>query len=109
MNYKLEVFKKASLCRNFELYTSKFIKTGDIYIPTYVSTGQEFIAASLSILCEKKKIIRLQDKSGKSYDNITVDDVNDGAQMKATCINWSQKMKYHDMLDLGIMTSEYKE
>ena len=55
MNYKLEVFKKASLCRNFELYTSKFIKTGDIYIPTYVSTGQEFIAASLSILCEKKK------------------------------------------------------
>ena len=54
MNYKLEVFKKASLCRNFELYTSKFIKTGDIYIPTYVSTGQKFIAASLSILCEKK-------------------------------------------------------
>lgn len=56
MNYRLEVFKKASLCRNFEIYTSKFIKTGDIYIPTYVSTGQEFIAASLSVLCATKKI-----------------------------------------------------
>lgn len=56
MNYRLEVFKKASLCRNFEYFTSKFIKSGDIYIPTYVSTGQEFIAASLSTLCSTKKI-----------------------------------------------------
>ncbi len=55
MNYRLEVFKKASLCRNFELYTSKYIKSGDIYVPTYISTGQEFISSSLSTLCKLKK------------------------------------------------------
>jgi TPP-dependent pyruvate/acetoin dehydrogenase alpha subunit len=56
MSYRIEVFKKASLCRNFELLTSKYITSGDIYIPTYTSTGQEFISSSLSVLCKIKKI-----------------------------------------------------
>ncbi len=56
MNYRLEVFKKASICRNFELFASKYINSGKIYIPTYLSTGQEFISSSLSEICKIKKI-----------------------------------------------------
>tara|TARA_B100001057_G_C22645153_1_gene869788 strand:+ start:41 stop:871 length:831 start_codon:yes stop_codon:yes gene_type:complete len=56
MSYRIEVFKKASLCRNFELLTSKYITSGDIYIPTYTSIGQEFISSSISVLCKTKKI-----------------------------------------------------
>ena len=58
---------------------------------------------------KNKKRKRKQDKSGKSYDIITVYHFDDGAQMKASCINWSKKMKYSDMLDLSIMNKEYKE
>ena len=56
MNYRLNVFKKASLCRNFELSTSDHINSGKIYVPTYVSTGQEFISSSLSVISKTKKI-----------------------------------------------------
>ena len=56
MSYRIEVFKKASLSRNFELLTSKYITSGDIYIPTYTSIGQEFISSSISVLCKIKKI-----------------------------------------------------
>ena len=58
---------------------------------------------------KNKKRKRKQDKSGKSYDIITVYQFDDGAQMMASCINWSKKMKYSDMLDLSIMNKEYKE
>lgn len=53
---KLEIFKKASLCRNFEEEVIVNIKNKNIKIPTYVSAGQEFISSSIATLCEKKKI-----------------------------------------------------
>ena len=53
---KLEIFKKASLCRNFEEEVIININNKNIKIPTYVSAGQEFISSSIATLCEKKKI-----------------------------------------------------
>ena len=56
MKYSLEVFNTAALCRNFEDLTAYYIKKKRIYTPTYLSTGQEFIASSLSTICKRKKI-----------------------------------------------------
>ena len=58
---------------------------------------------------ELKKRVRLQDKSGKSYENLSVYDFNNNDQIKLACINWSQKMKFTDMLDLVIMNDEVGE
>ena len=44
----IEIFRKASLCRNFENETFKQIQQKNITFPTYLSAGQEYIASSLS-------------------------------------------------------------
>ncbi len=55
-NFKLEIFKKASLCRNFEERVIVNVNNKNITTPVYVSAGQEFIAATLASICKKKKI-----------------------------------------------------
>jgi TPP-dependent pyruvate/acetoin dehydrogenase alpha subunit len=55
-NFRLEIFKKASLCRNFEERVIENVNNKNITTPVYVSAGQEFIAATLSSICKKKKI-----------------------------------------------------
>lgn len=55
-NFRLEVFKKASHCRHFEEQVIKNIKKKNIKIPTYVSAGQEFIAATIATVCKNLKI-----------------------------------------------------
>lgn len=55
-NFILNVFKKASLCRNFELKVFEQVKKKNIKIPVYLSAGQEFISSTLSTICEQKKI-----------------------------------------------------
>ncbi len=55
-NFRLEIFKKASLCRNFEERVIENVNNKKITTPVYVSAGQEFIAATLSSICKKKKI-----------------------------------------------------
>ena len=55
-NFRLEVFKKASYCRNFEEQVIININNKNITIPTYVSAGQEFIASTASVVCRSKKI-----------------------------------------------------
>lgn len=52
IKFRLKVFERASYCRHFEEQVIKNIKSKNINIPTYVSAGQEFIAATLSIICE---------------------------------------------------------
>ena len=37
---EIEVFKKAALCRNFELNVFKYIQNKKINIPVYLSVGQ---------------------------------------------------------------------
>ena len=54
--FRLEVFKTASLCRNFEEEVINNINKKNILIPTYVSAGQEFIASTISAICRKKRI-----------------------------------------------------
>ena len=54
--FKLNVFKKASLARNFEEEVIQNVKKKNIKIPVYVSAGQEFIASTIAAICEQKKI-----------------------------------------------------
>tara|TARA_Y100001970_G_scaffold293447_1_gene440267 strand:+ start:1816 stop:2652 length:837 start_codon:yes stop_codon:yes gene_type:complete len=54
--FRLKTFEKASYCRHFEEQVIKNLKNRKISIPTYVSAGQEFIAASMATICEDLKI-----------------------------------------------------
>ena len=54
--FRLKTFEKASYCRYFEEEVIKNLKNKNIKIPTYVSAGQEFIAASIATICEDLKI-----------------------------------------------------
>ena len=54
--FRLKTFEKASYCRHFEEQVIKNLKNKKITIPTYVSAGQEFIAASMATICEDLKI-----------------------------------------------------
>ncbi len=54
--FRLKTFEKASYCRHFEEQVIKNLKNKKITIPTYVSAGQEFIAASMATICEYLKI-----------------------------------------------------
>ncbi len=55
-NFRLDVFKKASLCRNFEEEVIKYLNNKTIKIPVYVSAGQEFISSTISVLSKKKRL-----------------------------------------------------
>ena len=52
--FRINVFRKASLCRNFEDQTFKYLKNKTIQLPTYLSAGQEYIAATLSEITKSK-------------------------------------------------------
>ena len=56
IKFRLQVFKIASLCREFEESVIQNLKSKKIKIPTYVSAGQEFIPSTISHICKKKKI-----------------------------------------------------
>tara|TARA_A100001515_G_scaffold124555_2_gene108831 strand:+ start:3978 stop:4811 length:834 start_codon:yes stop_codon:yes gene_type:complete len=47
-DFRMEVFKKASMCRNFENYLYKMIEEKNIKFPTYMSAGQEYISATIA-------------------------------------------------------------
>jgi len=55
-NFRLKVFEKASYCRHFEEQVIQNIKKKNIKVPTYVSAGQEFIAATIATICEINNI-----------------------------------------------------
>ena len=55
-NFRLKVFEKAAYCRHFEEQVVKNVKLKNINIPTYISAGQEFIAATIATICEMIKI-----------------------------------------------------
>ncbi len=48
--FQIEIFKKAALCRSFELNTFEAIKKKKIQIPVYLSGGQEYISSTLSTI-----------------------------------------------------------
>jgi acetoin:2,6-dichlorophenolindophenol oxidoreductase subunit alpha len=49
---RIEIFKKASLCRNFEEVVYTLIQEKRFKYPIYLSAGQEFIPATLSLFYE---------------------------------------------------------
>ena len=54
--FRLKTFEKAANCRYFEEQVIQNLKEKKITIPTYVSSGQEFISASMATICEDLKI-----------------------------------------------------
>ena len=54
--FKIEAFKKASLCRHFENQVYKVSQNKHIKFPFYLSAGQEYIAASIYTILEEKGI-----------------------------------------------------
>ena len=55
-NFRLEVFRKAAIARNFEEEVINNVKNKKINIPVYVSAGQEFISATIATICDFKNI-----------------------------------------------------
>ncbi len=55
-NFRINVFKRASLCRNFEQYVFDGIKNGLFKFPIYLSAGQEYISASIAEFMNEKNI-----------------------------------------------------
>ena len=55
-DFRFQVFKKASIARNFEEEVITNVKNKKIKIPVYVSAGQEFIASTIATICEQKKV-----------------------------------------------------
>ena len=53
---RLQVFKKASLCRNFDEVVFEKLQDKTIAYPTYLSVGQEFISATIAQVLEGKNI-----------------------------------------------------
>lgn len=47
-DYRLNVFKRAALCRNFEKKVFDLIRQGTFKFPIYLSAGQEYTAASIA-------------------------------------------------------------
>jgi len=70
---KLRIFEKAALCRAFENEVFQQVKLGVIKLPVYLSAGQEYIAATLSVALEQMGInsldrdIFIQHRGHSSY------------------------------------------
>ena len=93
-NIKLEIFKLASLCRNFELNTFQAIKSKKINIPVYLSAGQEYIPATLATIIKKnlriKPLIFAQHRCHSIYLSFGGDKlklINELLGLKNACTN----------------------
>mgnify|MGYP001234393774 CR=1 FL=1 len=53
---RLKVFNKASLCRNFDDVVFKKLQDKTIAYPTYLSVGQEFVAATIAQIVEDRNV-----------------------------------------------------
>ena len=93
----IEIFRKASLCRNFENETFKQIQQKNITFPTYLSAGQEYIASSLSHYLEKHNPhIFIQHRGHSTYLAFggKVEDLID--ELLNIYFEWGLPIGYHD-------------
>jgi pyruvate dehydrogenase E1 component alpha subunit len=66
--FRLNVFKRASLCRNFEEEVFKYSNMGVFKSPIYLSAGQEFIPATLAeIYKNQKPLLFAQHRAHSTY------------------------------------------
>ena len=69
-DYKINTFKRASLCRNFEQYVFDGIRNKLFKFPIYLSAGQEYISASIAETLNEKQIepnIFIQHRGHSTY------------------------------------------
>jgi len=69
-DYKINTFKRASLCRNFEQYVFNGIRNKLFKFPIYLSAGQEYISASIAEALNEKQIepnIFIQHRGHSTY------------------------------------------
>ncbi len=69
-DFRIEVFKRASLSHHFEEETFRQMKKKNIKFPTYLSSGQEFIPATIAQIMHDKKIeptIFIQHRGHSTY------------------------------------------
>jgi len=69
-NFELEVFKRASLCRNFEQYVFDGIKNKLFKFPIYLSAGQEYISSTISQVMKEQSVepnIFIQHRGHSTY------------------------------------------
>jgi pyruvate dehydrogenase E1 component alpha subunit len=69
-NFRLNVFRRASLCRNFEQYVFNGIKNKMFKFPIYLSGGQEYISATIAEVMKEKDIqpnIFIQHRGHSTY------------------------------------------
>lgn len=52
--FALNVFKRASVCRNFEQYVFDGIRSKIFKFPIYLSAGQEYISATIAQVMQDK-------------------------------------------------------
>ena len=55
-NFRLNVFQRASICRNFDDVVYLKLQQKVINFPTYLSAGQEFISAAVAQVLAEKQI-----------------------------------------------------
>lgn len=68
--FRLNVFRKAALCRNFENEAFKKIQQKHIKFPAYLSAGQEYISATIAEVLQNKSIeaaIFIQHRGHSTY------------------------------------------
>jgi|TARA_R100001594_G_scaffold56465_1_gene90323 pyruvate dehydrogenase E1 component alpha subunit len=69
-DFRLEVFKRAALCRNFEQYVFDGIKNKLFKFPIYLSAGQEYISATISQVMHENNVepnIFIQHRGHSTY------------------------------------------
>lgn len=66
-NLRLDIFRKASLSRNFEEIVFEYIKIGAFKCPIYLSAGQELIPATISSLVKPASAIFAQHRAHHTY------------------------------------------
>jgi len=69
-DFRLNVFRRASLCRNFEKKVFDLIRAGTFKFPIYLSAGQEYTASTLSEVLSQKRIepnIFIQHRGHSTY------------------------------------------
>ena len=55
-DFRINVFKKVSLCRNFDEVVFQKLQDKTITFPTYLSVGQEYVPSSIAQVIEDKNI-----------------------------------------------------
>ena len=48
------IYERAARCRAFEEEVARRVKAGDVKVPVYLSTGQEYVPATVSAWCEAR-------------------------------------------------------